>query len=161
MLDVFELDPVKPEQKLDPRDIKMICLLTALGEPVEQISRKLGVDKEEVSKLIRKDDAIELIIKLQTSVCPDPMARVKRMANMALDTQLRLLMKSTSDAVVSKITFDILDRASGKATQVIESRNLTGNVTDMEQVDKALTAQQERLERLEALQKKLLKSRAL
>jgi hypothetical protein len=163
-LDIFELPPaagVKSDKGvLDEKDKKMVCLLIAIGEPEEAVARKLGFSKAQVSAVIRGDDGIEMIIRLQTAAFPDPHARVKRMANLALDTQLKLMLRSDSDAVVAKITSDILDRSMGKATQVVENRNLNVNITDMASADRALTAQHERLARLEAQQQKLLKARA-
>ena len=162
--DIFDLDlpvakNVVPATAVDDRDKKMICLLIAMGEPEEAVARKLGFDKNTVNKVIRGNDGIETIIRLQTAAFPDPQARVKRMANVALDRMMKLLMHSTSDATVAKVAGDILDRSMGKATQVVENRNLNVNVTDMASADRALKAQQERLERLEATQKKLLASR--
>lgn len=160
MLDILDIEPAKSSSKkpLDENGQRMVCLLVALGEPLEQIARKLEVTRTEVDKVINSPGGIEQVIRFQTAAFPDPLARVKRMAHLALDTQMRLLIRSTSDATVAKVASDILDRSTGKATQVIENRNLNVNITDTASADRALRATEERLERLLAVEQKLLQA---
>lgn len=159
-LDVFELEPTAaPKAVLDERDKKMVCLLIANGEPEEAVSHKLGFTMKQVSDVIRSDGGLEMIIRLQTALYPDPMQRVKRLGNMALDAQLRILLRSTSDATVAKVASDMLDRGSGKAVQVVESRNLNVSITDMAAADRAMKTANERLAYLEDQQNKLLAAR--
>lgn len=146
--------------EMDERDRKMICMLVAMGEPIEAVARKVEVEEKVVHAIIGSDDGMDQILRFQMAMFPDPMVRVKRMANLALDTQMKLMTRAgTSDSVLAKVTQDVLDRAMGKATQVVENRNLNVNVTDMQSADRALKAQQERLARLEAVQQKLLEAR--
>lgn len=146
----------QPGVLLDDKDKKMVCLLIATGEPLEVAASKLELDKMVVERYVKSTEGVEQIIKMQTAMFPDPMVRMKRNVHLAIDASMRLLLRSTSDTVVAKVAADFMDRGCGKATQVIENRNLNINITDMAAADRALAAQQERLERLEATQQKLL-----
>jgi len=154
--DVVEISNTIGAVLLTEDEEKMVAILIAIGEPYEQVARKMKLDKHSVQLFLKSADGIEQIIRVQTSMFPDPSARIKKIANLAIDAQLRLLLRGSSDAVTAKVAQDILDRSMGKATQVAEIRNLTINVTDLASADRALSAQQERLARLEALQNKLL-----
>lgn len=159
VLDILDIEPAAPaatRPPLDPRDHKMIRLLVAMGEPLKQVASKLGVLERDVEQSIKSNDGMDEVIRLQTALFPDPAVRVKRIANLALDTQLKLLIRSTSDTTLAKVSQDILDRAGGKATQITENRNLNINVSDGASLDRALKASMERLDRLEETRQKML-----
>jgi hypothetical protein len=162
LLEILDIEPaVVKDGRISDVDKKMVCLLMALGEPAEAVARKVGLSKTDVDRIVQTGDGLEQIIRFQTAAFPDPLARVKRMAHMALDTQQKLLIRSKSDATIAKVASDILDRATGKATQVIENRNLNVNVTDQASADRAIRATQERIERLELVQRKLQAAKAV
>jgi hypothetical protein len=149
-LEVLDLPVSVVESKeFGETEKKMVCLLVAIGEPVEMVAEKLGHSLEVVRAYVHSDAGMERVIKMQTALYPDPVARVKKSVHLAIDASLRLLLKGKNEAVVAKVAADIMDRSMGKAVQIHENRNFNVDVNDMEAADRALLAQQERLDRLE------------
>lgn len=167
ILDVLELETVParplatPPAMLDEKDKKMVCLLVSMGEPTEAVARKLALTRAQVEMVISSDEGIETLIRFQTAAFPDPMARLRRITHLAIDAQLKILVRSENTAALVKVAQDVLDRTTGKPTQVVENRNLNVNITDMASADRALQSANERLARLEETQKKLMAAKRL
>lgn len=161
LLDILDLPafPVKV-QEMNSDQRKMVALLMALGETREEVARKLLIPASQVESFCHSPEGVELVVRLQTALFPDPTVRVKKAAHSAIDAALKLLYTSKKEEIVAKIAIDLMDRSLGKAVQVNENRNITFDLKDVEAADKALAAQEERLARLEAMQRKLLASHA-
>jgi hypothetical protein len=140
-------------------DKKMVALLVAMGEPAEVVAKKLSMDRQAVEDYVRTKAGTDVVIKMQTALFPDPAARIKKCAHMAIDATLKLLLQGKTEAVVAKVAGDILDRSMGKAVQINENRNINIDVADMAAADKALAAQMERLNRLEETQRRLTQAK--
>lgn len=158
-LDPMEVQPVVQEPvPLREQELrfKMVCLLIANGESQEATARKVGCSLEWVRKIISAPVGMDMIVKMQQDSNPDHNSRLKKMAGIALDAQTRLLLSQTTPAaVLAKVSNDVVDRAHGKATQVTESRVFNFDLKDAKKVDDAIKASEEKLARIEALQKKL------
>lgn len=145
---------------LSPESERMVAFLVANGEPAETAAMKLGVPVKLAKEFIESAAGSELIVKMQSALFPDPVTRVRKMANLAVDTMSQILMRGdVKPDLKFRAAVDVMDRAMGKAVQVHESRSLVVNVDSLEAADRALAAQQERLTRLEEMQKKLMASR--
>lgn len=138
------------------KDLQSACLFVAMGEPVEAVSRKMGINLGSLTTWLRSDAGMDLLIRLQTGLFQDPADRIKRMQHLALDTQVRLLTRG-SDAVQAKVADSLLDRGSGKAIQKNDGRPVV-TVTDMQNADRMLASQQEKLERLEQMRRTLVEA---
>lgn len=134
---------------------KMICLLVSMGESADTIARKLSVPVSRVEAVIATPQNVDTIIKMQATICPEPLERLKKLTNLAIDVKVKLLMTAKSETVRDNVASDIIDRAMGKAIQITESRNINFDVKDIGALDKALEAQMARLNKLEATQKAL------
>ena len=150
-----EAAPAEVVVQLSEKDKQMVAVLVAVGEPAEQTAGKLGLDRKVVEEYLKSPEGSEQVIRIQTALYPDPGQRLKRLAHLAIDTNVRLLLRGKSEAVVAKVAADVLDRSQGKAVQVHENRNLNVNVTDLAAADRALKAQEERLKKLEEVALKL------
>ena len=138
----------------------MAAFLVANGEPSEQAAMKMGAPLRLVQDFIKSPRGSELVVKMQSALFPDPVTRVRKLANVAVDVMSQILLRGdVKPELRFKAAVDVMDRAMGKAVQVHESRSLVVNVDNLEAADRALAAQQERLTRLEEMQKKLMRSR--
>jgi len=155
ILDILDIEPAKPAQELSEEVKKMVLLLIAIGEPSEQVAAKFRLSKFDVDQLVKSKEGIEAILRMQTALFPDAQVRIKKLAHLAVDQQVRLMLTAKSEGVRAKIAADMLDRSVGKAVQVIENRNVAMAGMDMEATDHALRAQEDRLARLEAVQRRL------
>lgn len=145
---------------LSPESERMVAFLVANGEPGETAAMKLGVPVKLVQEFIASAKGSELVMKMQSALFPDPVTRVRKMANLAVDVMSQILMRGDMKPELKlRAAVDVMDRAMGKAVQVHENRSLVMNVDSLEATDRALAAQQERLTRLEEMQKKLMASR--
>jgi hypothetical protein len=134
---------------------QMVCLLVANGESIVSVAGKLGLTESCVEATVMSQRGLEMIVRFQHDIAPDPFVRVKKMASIALDVQTRLLLGPASDTVKAKVANEVLDRAHGKATQVIETHSMHFDLKDAMQVEKAIAASSEKLRRIEEMQKKL------
>jgi len=158
ILDILDIEPAKPAQVLGDDIKKMVLLMIAIGEPSEQVAAKFRLSKDIVDALIRSKDGTEQILRMQTALFPDAQVRIKKLAHLAVDQQVRLMLTAKSEGVRARVATDMLDRSIGKAVQVIETRNIAMAGMDLQATDHALRAQEERLARLEAVQKRLDKA---
>lgn len=139
-------------ESVDSTNRKIVCLLVAQGEPREAIMEKLGVKGEFIDRILHSDSGIEQIVRLQSALFPDPQQRIKRMANMALDTVAKLMLGAKSEQVRLKGAVDLLDRAAGKAVQRTENVNIDIDNLTQDGLDRALLAQKQKLDRLELVE---------
>lgn len=139
-------------------DKKLVHVLVALGEPVEAVSRKLGVSISFVEQLIKSSEGTAEIIRLQSALFPDPQVRIKRLANLALDTKVKLMLSAKSEVVRNAASTDILDRAGGKAIQRTEVVNSFEDLTP-DALDRTIAKQKEKLDMLEETERKILAAR--
>lgn len=167
LIDILDLgsppadsSPSEVVMEMNSDQRKMVALLLALGETREEVARKLTIPSGQVEAFCHSQEGVELVVRLQTALFPDPAVRVKKAAHSAIDAALKLLYTSKKEEIVAKIAIDIMDRAMGKAVQVTENRHGAIDLKDVESADKALAAQEERLARLEAIQRKLITSNA-
>lgn len=154
-LSVLEVELVGEKRQLGEQDKRMVCLLVALGETEEAVARKLEITPKQVSDVIKAPDGIESVIRFQHAAFPDPALRLKKLSNLAIDRLTKILLTG-SDTNAAKVGADFLDRSMGKATQVVENRNLNVQITDMAAADRAIMAAEQRLMRLQETQDKLL-----
>lgn len=148
------LDEQAAQKRQLETDGKLVCLLVAMGEPTSLIAGKLGVDIPFIDKIVRSTKGMEQILRMQTSLCPDPLVRVKKMANSALDVKFKLMHTAESEAVRNAAASDILDRSGGKAVAIVENRH-TVEVSDLVNIDKAMQAQMEKLRKLDEIEARL------
>lgn len=138
----------------------MVAFFIANGESQESAAKKLGLPPALVRSFTESLKGSEMIIRMQTALSPDPVSRVKKMANLAIDAMAQILMRGdTKQELKLRAAMDVMDRAMGKAVQVTESRSLVVNVDSLEAADRAIKAQSDRLARLEQMQQKLIASR--
>lgn len=136
--------------------MKMVCLLVANGETTKATAQKCGCDESWVRKVISSPAGMDMIVRFQHDSNPSLAGRLGKMAGIALDVQLKLLLSETStDAVKAKVAQEVIDRAHGKAIQITENRNVSFDLKDAVALDQALLASQEKLRRIEEMQKKL------
>lgn len=162
VLDIVEIatsliDSTPEEQKTASeleRDLQCAVMFLALGESNEAVCRKFGLTYARLDGFLKTQAGLDLLLKLQSGLFTDPQERVQRMQHLALDAQMRLMVRG-SDAVVAKVAQDILDRGGGKAVQRIETRS-TISVTNIQDADRMLSNQQEKLRRLEEVRTKML-----
>ena len=154
LLEVLDVVQDKPLSQLTEREgnIRMVCFLAAQGDDVGTIVRKLDLPEQFVLGCINSSQGADMIVRLQNAMFPDVRLRIDRLANLALDRKVKLMLTSTNDAVVNAVTTDLLDRTLGKAIQVTENRNLNLNMNDPLALDKAIEAQSEKLAKLEAIE---------
>ena len=150
--DLAVLPPNASTESVDSTNRKIVCLLIAQGEPREAILAKLGVTNSFFDKIINSDSGIEQIVRLQSALFPDPQQRIKRMANMALDTVAKLMLGAKSEQIRGKMAVDLLDRAGGKAVQRTENVNVDIDNLTQDSLDRALAAQKAKLDRLELVE---------
>lgn len=146
--------------QLSPREQeltkKMVCLLIANGETIEETARKLTMSPNEVYAITSDERWADVIVRMQSDSSPTPQERVKKMTSIALDVQTRLLLNpSTPPAVRAKVAQDVSDRGMGKAVQSLEIKSLHFDLKDAVAVDRALKASHEKLQRIEDLKKRL------
>lgn len=154
--EVTSVDIYHENEKQKDLLTKMVCLLVANGETSEQAARKVGIAEKEVVRIISSTQGMDLVVRFQSDSNPDLLSRVKKLANVALDVQTRLLLSpNTSDSVKARVANEVIDRAHGRATQVTETRNLNFDLKSADALDKALEAQQAKLTRIEETQKRL------
>lgn len=140
---------------------KMVCLFVAEGRTMAQTMEHLGVSEQEVRTIMAQKESVELIIKYQSDASKTPQERVKKMAGLALDVQTRLLLSpTTTDAIKAKVAQDVADRGMGKATVFIETKNLNVDLSDVIELDRALSAQTKKLEQVEEIKKRLVATAA-
>jgi hypothetical protein len=159
-LDLSVLDlPASPTELSQIKEVeeKLVCFLLSLGEPAEAVANKLRVSKEFVEQLSHSDRGVDMIVRFQSTVFPDPQIRIKRLANLAVDTQTRLMLKG-SDNVKFKVAVDVLDRSGGKAVQRMENVNFDLDSMDPASLDKAIAAQQAKLDKLAVIEARIRKA---
>jgi len=152
--DVLELEKHPPKSEAEA-NFRLTCFLAAQGDDRETIAKKLGILVEVVDTFLSSSRGSTMMLRMQSALFPDPKVRIKRLANTALDTQVRLMLTSKDEKIRAAVSQNLLDRAEGKATQVIENRNLNVNLNDAVALDRAIVGQQERLAKLEEMAKKL------
>lgn len=136
--------------------MKMVCLCVSNGETFEETASKVGVSLKEVQAIIARPSAQDLIVRYQAANNPTIIGRVKKLAQVALDVQTRLLLSAdTSDTVKARVAQEVIDRAEGKAIQVTENRNLNFDLKSAEVIDKQMAAQMMKLHNIEQMRKKL------
>jgi hypothetical protein len=155
ILDILEIEAPASDVWTDELK-KMVLLMVAIGEPISQVAGKFKLKVEQVENLVKSRDGTEAILRMQTALFPDAQVRLKKLAHIAIDQQLRLMLTAKNEGVRAKIASDMLDRSVGKAVQAVENKNQAMADMDLASADRALLAQEERLARLEATQKQLL-----
>lgn len=133
----------------------MVCLMVANGETIEAVARKLQTTEKVIEMYLKTPQAQDMVVRFQHDIAPEPRARVAKMANVALDVQTRLLLGGASDTVKASVAQSVLDRHLGKATQVLETRSMHFDLKDSVAIDNALKASQEKLKKIEDMQKRL------
>lgn len=150
---------VHASEALSPREsamrTQMVCLMIANGEPISSVATKLKLSEKLVENIVMIPSSMEMIVRFQHDIAPEPRQRIGKMASIALDVQTRLLLGSAPDSVKAMVSENVLNRAMGKATQVIETRTLHFDLKDAAAIDNAMKASQEKLKRIEDLQKTL------
>lgn len=156
-LKVLDSDESQPLAEVSEREgnLRMVCFMIAQGESVESTARKLDLTETYVQGCISSARGADMVVRIQGALFPDVKLRIERLANLALDRKVKLMLTSTNDAVVNSVTTDILDRTLGKAIQITENRNLNLNMNDANALDRAIAAQQEKLKKLEAIELRL------
>lgn len=144
----------KPLAQVSEREgnIRLVCFLAAQGEGVETIARKLDLPEAFVDGCIHSSQGADMIVRFQNAIFTDVPTRINKVANLALDRKIKLMLTSTNDAVVNSATSDLLDRSLGKAVQVTENRNLNFDMNDPRALDKAIQAQLSKLQQLEVIE---------
>lgn len=144
---------------MSPREVQlrnqMVCLMVANGETIEAVARKLQTTEKVIEMYLKTPQAQDMVVRFQHDIAPEPRARVAKMANVALDVQTRLLLGGASDTVKASVAQSVLDRHLGKATQVLETRSMHFDLKDSVAIDNALKASQEKLKKIEDMQKRL------
>lgn len=136
--------------------VKIVCKSVAEGESIQAVSNKIGLALADVQLILEHPKSQDMIVRFQAEVSSDPAGRIRKMTNMALDVQTRLLLdKKTPATVLAKLSNDLIDRNQGKAIQITENRNMNFEMKDADALDRALSAQNEKLRRIEELQKRL------
>jgi hypothetical protein len=154
VLGLLDLDESANEREVNQ---KLICFYAAQGFPAEDIAKKVSVSETVVDVVLTSTEGASQVIRLQNTLYPNTKDRVGRIANLALDKQIRLLLNSTDDKLVYAVSEKLLDRAMGRAVQTVETKNLNLNV-DVTQIDKQIEAQMDRIKSLESMSERLKKS---
>lgn len=151
------LEDEKPEQlSSNEVDYRLVAFFAAQGVPMDDIAQRMEKPVEWVDVVLGSSRGSDLMLKYQASLFPNVQDRVKRLASIALDTQVKMLLTSQSEKTLLTLTNNLLDRSMGKAIQVTETRSINVNVDDVDALDRALIAQQERLKKLESMERALL-----
>lgn len=142
------------------QDKKLVLTMVALGEPTDAVARKLGVRLPFIDSLVKSDEGVNEIIRLQSALFPDPQLRIKKLANLALDVKLRLMLTAKSEVVRNSASTDILDRAGGKAVQRTQEVNSFDDLTP-EALDRTIAKQNEKLDKLKATEARIRAARPI
>lgn len=135
---------------------QMVCLLVANGEGQDAVAKKLDLTAMQVRSIVSQPASMDLIVRFQAETSSSVSQRVKKLAHLAVDVQTRILLdEKTAPAVRAKIAQEVLDRAEGKAVQVVENRNLNFDLKDAQAIDRQMAAQMQKLQRIEDMQRKL------
>lgn len=164
LLDIIDIAPAfatLPSSELTMEVKQMVAFLLSQGEPMENVAKKLKLEIQQVRVFSESVKGTEMIVRFQSALYPDPAQRVKKLANLAIDVNAQIMLRGeTKPELRAKVASDFMDRSMGKAIQVTENRNLNITVESLDAADKALKSQNERLAKLEAMQKKLIASRS-
>ncbi len=130
----------------DAKLLRVVASLAAAGSDTATVAKAIDLPEAQVAAMIKSKECITLINRIQTAFCPDPAQRVKQMGNLALDTIQSVMLTADKDADKLKAAIDLADRALGKATQVVETRNLNFNVNEVGQLDESIETLQKKIE---------------
>ena len=141
-----------------PKDellLKAVAACAALGLHNEAISKALGVQLEEIDEKRSSTLCQKILTNIQVSMGMSPEQMVAAQVTRALEIKARHL-NSEDDKISSKAATEIIERYMGKATQTVVnvSQTLSTGQSSAD-LDKKLTALQDRLETLTVNRNKL------
>ena len=136
---------VAEKQASNEQLLRVVSALAATGSDVGTISKTLGLVEDQVRELLGTKLAAATIARIQSVFYPDASQRVTQLGNLALDTILQVMLTAEKDSDRLKAAQDLADRALGKATQVVETRNLNFNVGEVEQLDQSIEMLQKKI----------------
>ena len=131
--------------------IQMICFLAAQGDSTGTIASRLKLTEQYCTTVI--ESHADEIVRMQSSISPDPKLRISRLANLALDKKAAILLSSKDEKLVNAVASDILDRSMGKAIQITENRNMNFDMTEDADLDKQIARTHQRIAQLERMSK--------
>ncbi len=139
-----------PKSDLSETERAALVML-ATGISPEIIKRSLGIQPQEFEDLVVEDISVKFICAVQDNLKLTVQERIANMANLAVATKYSLMVGGSEKVRESTSTF-IIEQYMGKATQKIESKNLsiTGNISDLTELDKQLEQATKRVQFLEA-----------
>lgn len=139
---------------------KCIAVLIAIGLSDGQISKILQVSESRLENLKLLSSISTAVLDIQVALSLSPEQRIANAINTALDKKINIMLTSDDDKLVDKIASDFLDRHYGKATQMIQSTQVTiSATTNQSELDRRLDAVNSRLALLDSQKRKLVDSR--
>jgi hypothetical protein len=143
---VFLKAGIAANQTANEQLLRVVSALAATGSDAETISKTLGMELAKVRELLGTKAAAVTIARIQSVFYPEAGQRVKKLANLALDTILTVMLTADKDETRLKAAQDLADRAMGKAVQVTENRNLNFNVNEVNSLDQSIEMLQKKID---------------
>lgn len=136
---------------------KAAIAMLATGMSMASVAKTLDLEEYSVQALIKRDDAIELLCKIQDGLGLTAEERLAKAANMAVAKQIALI-NSDNERIAGEAARYVLDQAMGKALQRSEIRStvLTADARDIHSKYEAL---QESLKQVAKQREALLAAR--
>lgn len=151
-----------PEGTLDSNLEKAIAVMVAIGLSDGQISKILQISEQRLEVLKTLSSISTAVLDIQVALSLSPEQRIANAINTALDKKLGIMLTSDDDKLVDKIASDFLDRHYGKATQMIQSTQVTISAnTNQTELDRRLDAVKGRLALLDTQKSKLVNARPI
>lgn len=139
---------------------RVVCFFVARGQSFEQACSKLGLQPDLADKLKQREELMQLVMQIQTALKLPLHEQLKSLAPLALQRKMELVMFSKNEAVVNAASSFIIEQAEGRATQKVEVQSFNLNArAEMDEVDTALQATQDRLAVIQAERQRLLEAK--
>lgn len=129
----------------------------ARGCSIDSLAEKYSMPSGAIESLEKQKSFQELVIKMQGVLEIPVEQRVENAATVAFEKRYKLMMTSTDERIIEKISEGFLDRKMGKAPAKLEVTSRNFNISgDLGQINKDIETAQLAVDAIEAEQKKLL-----
>lgn len=135
---------------------KAALTLLAQGTPRDVITKSLGLEDNELTWLLESKDAFVFVSKVQESLGMTPVEQIAKLAPLAVQAKMQLLLHGSEKERAAASTF-IIEQAVGKALQRNETVARV-EVTDARAIESQIEIAQRRLQAIEASRAALQRS---
>ena len=137
----------KKEIELTPVT-KAALVLLAQGIAPSVVATTLNMDEDGVVNLAGQPESLDFLIRIQSALNIPPEELIKRNVNMAIAVKQRLMLAGSERQQAEASSF-FIEQGIGKATQRIETKNLTlVGTASLETIDRQIAEAAERVNKL-------------